>query len=182
MENTNNINAKANANANAKANNSSSSNSSSKKQIANDDMEKAVAKAERLAKIEANKAKRLENATKRFEALKQVKTTAVGFANVTIANVHTANANNANVQGAINSLNTFIKQVANINGLDKKIVATLKGEATNTLLQQVNETTLPLYIDNKGNYKTETLYRLVASKAKNSELRTLLNNINKASK
>lgn len=145
-------------------------------------MEKAVAKAERLAKIEANKAKRLENATKRFEALKQVKTTVVGFANVTIANVHTANANNANVQGAIDSLNTFIKQVANVNGLDKKIVAALKGEAAKTILQQVNETTLPLYIDNKGNYKVETLYRLVASKARNNELKTLLNNLEKLNK
>lgn len=154
----------------------------SKKQTANDDMEKAVAKAERLAKIEANKAKRLEVATKRFETLKQAKTNAVGFANITIANVHTANANNANVQGAIDNLMAYIKQVATINGLDKKIVATLKGEAARAILQQVTETTLPLYIDNKGNYKVETLYRLVASKAKNNDLRTLLNNINKATK
>lgn len=168
-----------NANANAKANKAKAT---GKKQTANDDMEKAVAKAERLAKIEANKAKRLEVATKRFKTLKQAKTNAVGFANMTIANVRTSNANNASVQGAINSLNSFIKQVASVNGLDKKIVATLKGEAAQTILQQVNETTLPLYIDNKGNYKVETLYRLIASKAKNNELRTLLNNIDKASK
>lgn len=169
-------------NSNAKATATSTAKATNKKQTANDEMEKAVAKAERLAKIEANKAKRLEVATKRFETLKQAKTNAVGFANITIANVHTANANNANVQGAIDNLMAYIKQVANINGLDKKIVATLKGEAAQSILQQVNETTLPLYIDNKGNYKVETLYRLVASKAKNNELRTLLNNINKAAK
>jgi len=167
-------------NANAKANNAKET--SKKQTTAKDDMEKAVAKAERLEKIEANKAKRLEIATKRFEALKQVKMNAVGFANITIANVRTANASSANVQGAIDSLMSYIKQVATVNGLDKKIVSALKGEAAQTILQQVTETTLPLYIDNKGNYKVETLYRLIASKAKNNELRTLLNNINKAAK
>lgn len=160
-----------NAKANAKVN------TTSKKQTANDDMEKAVAKAERLAKIEANKAKRLEVATKRFETLKQVKINAVGFANTTIANVHTHNAINASVQGAIDALNVYIKQVASVNGLEKKIVAALKGEAAQTILQQVTNETLPLYIDNKGNYKVETLYRLIASKAKNSDLRALLNNL-----
>lgn len=145
-----------------------------------DDMEKQVAKAEKAAKAEANKAKRLENATKRFETLKQVKPCAKGFANVTLANVHTTNANNASVQGAIDSLNAFIKQVASINGLDKKTVAALKGEAAKSILQQVTEDTLPLYVDNKGNYKVETLYSLVASKAKNNELRAILNNLNKS--
>lgn len=147
-----------------------------------DNMEKAVAKAERIAKIEANRAKRLEVATARFEALKQVKASAKGFANITLANVHTTNANNVSVQGAIDSLNAFIKQVAAANGLDKKIVAALKGEAAQTILKQVTETTLPLYIDCKGLYKVESLYRLVASKAKNNELRTLLNNLEKSAK
>ena len=147
-----------------------------------DNMEKAVAKAERIAKIEANKAKRLEVATARFEALKQVKASAKGFANITLANVHTTNASSASVQGAIDSLNAFIKQVAAANGLDKKIVAALKGEAAQTILKQVTETTLPLYIDCKGLYKVEVLYRLVASKAKNNELRTLLNNLEKSAK
>lgn len=168
-----NRNAKANANASA---------TSKKQNIALDTMEKEVAKAERLAKIEQNKAKRLENATKRFEALKQVKASTKGFANVTIANVRTSNAIKASVQGAIDSLNAYIKQVASVNGLDKKIVATLKGEAAQTLLQQVTNETLPLYIDNKGNYKVESLYRLVASKAKNSELRQILNNLKKQDK
>ena len=113
--------------------------------------------------------------TKRFEALKQVKANAVGFADTTLAN-----ANKTSVQGAIDSLNAFIKQVAAENGLDKKIVAVLKAEAAQTILQQVTETTLPLYIDDKGLYKVESLYRLVASKAKNSELRTLLNNLKSA--
>lgn len=167
-----------NANANAKVN----ATATSKKQTAADEMEKAVAKAERLAKIEANKAERLAKATQRLEALKQVKASAVGFANVTIANFRTFNANKASVQGAIDSLNAYIKQVATVNGLDKKIVAALKGEAAQTILQQVNDATLPLFIDCKGNYKVESLYRLIASKANNSELRTLLNNINKAAK
>lgn len=149
---------------------------------AKDDMEKAVAKAERIARIESNKAKRLEIATKRLEALKQVNTTAKGFANITLSNVHTTNAINASVQGAIDSLNAFIKQVATVNGLDKKIVATLKGEAAQTILKQITESTLPLYIDNKGLYKVESLYRLVASKAKNTELKTLLNNLEKSNK
>lgn len=168
-----------NGSANSAKVNSSNSNSNSK---AKDDMEKAVAKAERIAKIEANKAKRLEAATARFEALKQVKASAKGFANITISNVHTANANNTSVQGAIDNLNAFIKHVASVNGLDKKIVAALKGEAAQTILKQVTESTLPLYIDNKGLYKVESLYRLVASKAKNVELRTLLNNLDKAAK
>lgn len=144
-----------------------------------DNMEKAVAKAERLAKIEVNRAKRLEAATARFEALKQVKASAKGFANITLSNVHTTNANSVSVQGAIDNLNAFIKQVAVANGLDKKIVAALKGEAAQTILKQVTDTTLPLYIDCKGLYKVESLYRLVASKAKNNELRTLLNNMDK---
>ena len=159
------------------SNNSSNSNSKAK-----DDMEKAVAKAERIAKIEATKAKRLEAATARFEALKQVKTSAKGFANITLSNVRTANANSVNVQGAIDNLNAFIKHVASVNGLDKKIVAALKGEAAQTILKQVTESTLPLYIDDKGLYKVESLYRLVASKAKNTELRTILNNMNKNAK
>lgn len=166
--------------------NNSSSMSSAKennvKATAKDEMEKAVAKAERIAKIEANKTKRLEAATARMNALKQVNANAKGFANITLSNVHTANANSASVQGAIDNLNVFIKQVASVNGLDKKIVATLKGEAAHTILQQVTDTTLPLYIDNKGNYKVEMLYRLIASKSKNSELRTLLNNMNKGAK
>ena len=72
--------------------------------------------------------------TKRFEALKQVKANAVGFADTTLAN-----ANKTSVQGAIDSLNAFIKQVAAENGLDKKIVAVLKAEAAQTILQQVAE-------------------------------------------
>lgn len=168
--NTNTNTAKANTNAKA---------TKATKATALDTMEKEVAKAERLAKIEQNKAKRLEKATARFEALKQVKASAKGFANVTLSNVHTANASNASVQGAIDSLNAFIKQVASVNGLDKKIVATLKGEAAQTLLQQVTNETLPLYIDNKGGYKVETLYRLIASKAKNTDLRQILNNLKK---
>lgn len=168
---------------NTKNNGANSAKENNKKQTAaNDDMEKAVAKAERIAKIEANKAKRLEAATARMNALKQVNANAKGFANITLSNVHTANANSASVQGAIDNLNVFIKQVASVNGLDKKIVATLKGEAAHTILQQVTDTTLPLYIDNKGNYKVEMLYRLIASKSKNSELRTLLNNMNKGAK
>lgn len=164
------------AKVNAKANASSTG---KKQNIALDAMEKVVAKAARLAKIEQNKAKGLENATKRLEALKQVKASAKGFANVTIANVRASNATKASVQGAIDGLNAYIKQVASVNGLDKKIVATLKGEAAQTLLQQVTNETLPLYIDNKGGYKVETLYRIVASKAKNADLRQILNNLKK---
>lgn len=146
-----------------------------KKVNALDDMEKQVAKAE------ANKARRLEKATERLEALKQGKDTK-GFANVTLAKTHQERATSVNVQGAIDSLNTLIKEVAKAANLDKKIIAALKGEAASTLLQQVTEKTLPLYVDSKGNYKAEALYRLVASKAKNSELRQILNNLNKATK
>ncbi len=160
-------------------------NATSKKQTttASDDMEKAVAKAERLAKAEAYKAERLKKATARLELIKQgAKEGTIGFANVTLKRTRQFNAMNANVQGAIDSLNAFIKQVAIANNFDKQIISALKSESAQTILQQVNETTLPLYIDNKGNYKVESLYRLVASKAKNSELRTLLNNMNKAAK
>ena len=146
-----------------------------------DDMEKQVAKAEKAAKVEENKAKRLEKATERLEALKQGKDTK-GFANVTLAKTHQERATTANVQGAIDALNVLIKEVAKASNLDKKTVATLKGEAAKSILQQVRENTLPLYIDNKGNYKVESLYRLVASKSKNSELRTLLNNLKKVEK
>jgi hypothetical protein len=152
-----------------------------KKVVALDDMEKQIAKAEKAAKVEENKAKRLEKATERLEALKQGKDTK-GFANVTLAKTHQERATSANVQGAIDALNELIKEVAKASNLDKKTVSTLKGEAAKSILQQVNESTLPLYIDSKGNYKVESLYRLVASKAKNSELRTLLNNLKKAEK
>lgn len=164
-------------NANAKVN------TTNKKQTANDDMEKAVAKAERLAKIEANKVKRLQKATERLEILKQgAKEDTLEFANITLKRTHQVRAINASVQGAIDALNMLIKEVAKAASLDKKTVATLKGEAAQAILQQITNDTLPLYVDGKGNYKVETLYRLVASKAKNNELRTLLNNINKASK
>jgi hypothetical protein len=148
-----------------------------------DDMEKQVAKAERAAKTEANKAKRLEKATERLEVLKQgAKENTIGFANVTLKRTHQERALNSSVQGAIDSLNLLIKEVAKAANLDKQTIAALKGESAKTLLQQVTNDTLPLYIDNKGLYKVETLYRLVASKAKNTELRTLLNNLNKATK
>ena len=146
-----------------------------------DDMEKQVAKEEAAAKAAASKAERLEKATARLEALKKGKETS-GFANSTLNLTHSARALNVSVQGAIDALNGLIKQVAVANGLDKKIVAALKGEAAQTLLQQVTETTLPLYIDNKGLYKVETLYRLIASKAKNAELKALLNNLKKTTK
>lgn len=152
-----------------------------KQVLALDDMEKQVAKAEKAAKVEENKTKRLEKATERLESLKQGKDTK-GFANVTLAKTHQERATTANVQGAIDALNVLIKEVAKASNLDKKTVSTLKGEAAKSILQQVNESTLPLYIDNKGNYKAESLYRLVASKAKNSELRQILNNLNKATK
>lgn len=148
-----------------------------------DNMEKQVAKAEKAAKAEANKVKRLEKATKRLETLKQgAKENTLGFANITLKRTHQVRALNVSVQGAIDSLNTLIKEVAKSANLEKKIIAALKGEAAKTLLQQVTDNTLPLYIDNKGNYKAEALYRLVASKAKNSELRQILNNLNKATK
>lgn len=148
-----------------------------------DDMEKQVAKAEKAAKIEANKAKRLEKAIKRLETLKQgAKENTLGFANITLKRTHQVRALNVSVQGAIDSLNNLIKEVAKAANLEKKIIAALKGEAAKTLLQQVTEKTLPIYIDDKGNYKAESLYRLVASKAKNSELRALLNNLKKAAK
>ena len=146
-----------------------------------DNMEKQVAKAEKAAKAEANKTKRLENATNRLETLKQgAKENTLGFANITLKRTHKVRALNVSVQGAIDSLNTLIKEVAKAANLEKKIIAALKGEAAKTLLQQVTETTLPMYVDNKGNYKVETLYRLVASKSKNSDLRSLLNNLKKA--
>lgn len=148
-----------------------------------DDMEKQVAKAEKSAKAEANKAKRLEKATDRLEALKQgAKENTTGFANITLKRTHQERALNVSVQCAIDSLNLLIKEVAKSASLDKKTIATLKGESARAILQQVTEKTLPLYVDNKGNYKVETLYRLVASKAKNTELRALLNNLNKGSK
>lgn len=150
-----------------------------KKVNALDDMQKKIAKAERLAKIEENKAKRLQKATEKFETLKQgAKEDAIGFANITLKRTHQVRAINASVQGAIDSLNNLIKEVAKAASLDKQTIATLKGESSKAILQQVTETTLPLYIDNKGNYKAESLYRLVASKAQNKELRALLNNIN----
>lgn len=145
-----------------------------------DTMEKEVAKAERLAKIEQNKAARLAKAANRLENLKQgAKETTKGFANVTLKRTHQVRAINVSVQGAIDSLNALIKEVAKAANLDKAIIAALKGEAALTLLQQVTNETLPLYIDNKGGYKVETLYRLIASKAKNAELRQILNNIKK---
>lgn len=146
-----------------------------------DDMEKQIVKAEKAAKVEANKAKRLENAAKRLETLKQgAKEDTAGFANITLKRTHQVRALNVSIQGAIDSLNLLIKEVAKSANLDKKIVSALKGEAAQTLLQQVTDNTLPLYIDNKGNYKNETLYRLVASKTKNIELRQILNNLKKA--
>lgn len=148
-----------------------------------DNMEKQVAKAEKAAKVEENKAKRLEKATERLEALKQgAKENTLGFANITLKRTHQVRAINANVQGAIDSLNNLIKEVAKAASLDKQTIATLKGECAKAILQQVTEITLPLYVDNKGNYKAESLYRLVASKAKNSDLRALLNNLKKAEK
>lgn len=167
---------KVNAKANAKATNK-------KQTLVKDDMEKAIAKAEKLAKIEQNKTARLEKAIARLETLKQgAKENAVGFANITLKRTHQVRALNVSVQSAINSLNAFIKEVAKAANLDKKLIAAMKGEAAQTLLQQVTNETLPLYVDNKGNYKVESLYRIVANKAKNTELRTILNNINKAQK
>ena len=145
---------------------------------AKDDMEKQLAKAEKAAKAEINKAKRLENATNRFNALKK-REDKIGFANQTIALTRALRAESVTVQGAIDALNIYIKEVTKANSLNKKIVASLKGEAAQTILQQITNSTLPLYVDNKGLYKVEALYRLVASKAKNTELRTLLTNINK---
>jgi len=154
-----------------------------KKAVALDSMEKAVAKAEKATKAAANKAKRLEKATSRLEVLKQgAKENTTSFANITLKRTHQVRAMNASVQGAIDALNTLIKEVAKAAELDKKIIAALKGETAQTLLQQITNETLPLYIDNKGNYKVEALYRLVASKAKNSDLRALLNNLKKAEK
>lgn len=152
-----------------------------KKVVALDNMEKEVAKAAKAATIEENKAKRLARANARLTALKQGKDTK-GFANETLVKTHQERATNASVQGAINALNVLIKEVAKAANLEKKIVAALKGESANVILQQVSNATLALYIDNKGNYKVETLYRLVASKAKNNELRVLLNNLKKTTK
>lgn len=163
----------------AKVNSNKASKASTNKAM--DNMEKQIAKAERLARIEANKAKRLKAVTSRFEALKAGKESK-GFANQTINNVRTNKANEASVQGAIDSLNKYIKQTALVNGLSKDIIAALKGQAAQAILANVNGTTLPLYIDNRGEYKVEALYRLVASKAQNKELRTILNNVDKANK
>ena len=143
-----------------------------------DDMQKQVLKAEKAAAAAARATARLEKATNRLEALKNGRET-VGFANQTLSVLHASDARAISVQGAIDALNTLIKRVATANGLTKPIVAALKGEAAQTILQQLTDETLPLYVDNKGQYKVEGLYRLVASKAKNNELRTVLNNLQK---
>lgn len=143
-----------------------------------DDMQKQTLKEQKQIEAAMRAAERLEKATNRLQSLKE-RGEKVGFANQTIALTRAQRAESVSVQGAIDALNLYIKEVAKANSLDKKIVSTLKGEAAQTLLQQVTETTLPLYVDNKGLYKVETLYRLVASKAKNAELRALLNNMSK---
>lgn len=143
-----------------------------------DEMEKQALKEQKQIEAAARAAERLAKATDRLQSLKE-RGDKVGFANQTIALTRAQRADNVSVQGAIDALNLYIKEVAKANSLDKKIVSSLKGESAQTLLQQVTETTLPLYIDNRGLYKVETLYRLVASKAKNAELRALLNNLNK---
>ena len=60
---------------------------------------------------------------------------------------------------------------------DKKVVKALKATAAQTIIDNINDSTISLYVDNKGNYKTEEAYRLVVRKAHNSDFCKLLANI-----
>lgn len=164
---------------NAKANNAKANNgTSSKKQVALDEMQKKVAKEEKAIKAAAFRAARLEKATERFNSLKAGRETK-GTANVSLSQVHTGRANEVTIQGLITSTNALIKEVATYSQIDKQIIKVLKATAASVILEYVTEETLPLYIDNKGLYKTEAAYRLVCSSTKNKEVKQLLTNLKK---
>lgn len=82
----------------------------------------------------------------------------------------------ASVQGLIDATNGFIKEMA-AKFYDKNVVKALKATAAQTIIDNVNDSTISLYVDNKGNYKTEEAYRLVVRKAHSSDFCKLLTNI-----
>ena len=82
------------------------------------------------------------------------------------------------VQGLIDATNGLIKEIAaNAKLNDKNVVKALKATAAQTIIDNVNDSTISLYVDNKGNYKTEEAYHLVVRKAHSSDFCKLLTNI-----
>ena len=123
-------------------------------------------------------AKRLETAKQRFERTTDT-TEKIGLANNTLHKVHAARANAANVDGIIDSVLNLIKEVAKAANVDKQIIGCLKKEAANVINANINEENLCIYIDDRGLYKNESVYRLICSKSHNEELKKILNNLKK---
>lgn len=97
--------------------------------------------------------------------------------NISNATTETHNkSKSASVQGLIDATNGLIKEMA-AKIYDKKVVKALKATAAQTIIDNINDSTISLYVDNKGNYKTEEAYRLVVRKAHNSDFCKLLANI-----
>lgn len=83
----------------------------------------------------------------------------------------------ASVQGLIDATNRLVKEMASKSIIEKKVVKVLKASVAQIIINNVNDTTLSLYVDSKGNYKTEEAYRLVVRKAHSSDFCKLLTNI-----
>lgn len=75
----------------------------------------------------------------------------------------------ASVQGLIDATNRLVKEMADKSIIEKKVVKVLKASVARIIINNVNDTTLSLYVDSKGNYKTEKAFRLVFRKARNSD-------------
>jgi type IV secretory pathway VirB6-like protein len=144
--------------------------------------EREEAKKQREEKSRIFQEKRLLKAVEKFETLKnQTSDNKKGLANKTLSEVHTNRANNATIEGLITATIGLIKEVAKTK-VDKNILGILKKTAANVITSNVNSKNLALYIDNKGNYKTELIYRMICSTTKNEEVKTILNNLKKQAK
>lgn len=138
-----------------------------------------LTKEERAQKSAIFAAKRLDAAKKRFERTTET-TEKIGLANNTLHQVHATRANAASIDGLIDNVLNLIKEVAKAAKVDKQIIGCLKKEAANVIGANVNDENLCIYIDNKGLYKNEIVYRLICSKSHNEELKKILNNLKKA--
>lgn len=142
-------------------------------------MKEKLTKEERAARSAAFQEKRLQKAQERYNKMVNY-TDAKGLANQTLKELHGARAINITLDDMITAAIELIKEVAKASNVDKKIVGLLKKQAATLIKEEVESTSLALYIDDKGKVKDEALYRILCSKKRNEELRTLLKNMKKA--
>ena len=82
----------------------------------------------------------------------------------------------ASVQGLINATNDLIKEMAD-KSYHKEVVKALKATVAQIIIDNVNDSSISLYVDSKGNYKAEKAYRLVVRKAHKSDFCKLLSDL-----